>query len=219
MAAKIADYIKAIQSMKTEAYSQKKKEIIIRAGDLHRQINSGSPTLVTCCMAMRKMMLEEDEYIQNPITKSGASSELTIRYYTHDLNHRIPLNKEKQRGRKKGSTVTKKEEVKSSVQLTLEGWLSTIPLSYTEVRGLYDVTGTYGIWRIKVAVPRGRRSFELDDIVYQLLKHADEGTDKYSICMNDSKENRKKWEQISPILRTKMNLTALFVKNGGVEEC
>lgn len=218
MAARISDYVKAIQTAKSEAYEMKKQEIVIRAGDLHRQINKGTPTLVTCCMAMKKMMLEDDEFILNPETKSQASSDLTIRYYVHDLQHRLPLLKAKKRGRKKGSRIEKKEEPKSSIQLTLEDWLSKIPLYFEEEKSLYAVQGTYGIWKIKVAVPRGRRPFDLDDVVYQLLKYADEGTDKYSVCMNDSKENRKQWDKISPILRTKMNLTALFVKNGEIEE-
>lgn len=218
MAARVSEYVKAIQTAKSEAFNMKKQEIVIRAGDLHRQINKGTPTLVTCCMAMKKMMLEDDEFISNPETKSGASSDLTIRYYVYDLEHRLPLWKEKKRGRKKGSKIEKKEEPKSSIQLTLEEWLTKIPLSFQEQKGTYAVQGTYGIWKIKTAVPRGRRPFDLDDIVYQLLKYADEGTDKYSVCMNDSKENRKQWDRISPILKTKMNLTALFVKQGQVNE-
>lgn len=219
MAAKIADYVKAIQAAKKEACTQNKKEIVLRAGDLHHQINTGTPTLVTCCMAMRKMMLEDDEYVNDPITKSNASSDLVIRYYTYDLNHRLPLHAAKRRGRKKGSHVIKKEETKSMIQLTLEKWLDAIPLTYTQEKGLFDVQGTYGKWKIKIALPRGRRPFDLDDIVYQLLKHADEATDKYSVCMNDSKENRKQWNNISPILRSKMNVTAIFIKQDKVSEC
>lgn len=218
MSARVSDYVKAIQKKKLEAGNQNKTELIIRAGDLHSQVNKGTPTLVTCCMAMKKMMLEDDEFLKNPENKSGASANLTIKYQLHDLEHRLPLLRPKQRGRKKGVQMKKKEEAKSSVQITLEEWLAKIPLSFTENKGTFDVQGTYGIWKIKVAVPRGRRPFDLDDVVYSLLKYADEKTDKYSVCMNDSKENRRQWEHISPVLRKKMNITAIFVKNGNVEE-
>lgn len=218
MSAKIADYIKEIQTQKEQAQVAHKKEIVIRAGDLHREINEGTPTLVTCCMAMRKMMLEGDVFLMNPKTKSNASSDLTIRYDVNHLDQRSPMWQEKKRGRKKGSKLVKKEEPKSAIQLVLEEWLQTIPLSFTEEKGLIQVQGTYGIWKIKMGVSRGRRSFDLDDIVYSLLKDADEATDKYSVCMSDSKDNRKQWERISPILRKKMNVTALFVKEGEVQE-
>ena len=113
MSARVSDYVKAIQKMKLEAGNQNKTELIIRAGDLHSQVNKGTPTLVTCCMAMKKMMLEDDEFLKNPENKSGASANLTIKYQLHDLEHRLPLLRPKQRGRKKGVQMKRKKKQKA----------------------------------------------------------------------------------------------------------
>lgn len=218
VAAKVQDYVKAIKKLKEEALETNQTEIVIRAGDLHRQVNKGTPTLVTCCMAMKKMMLEDDSFVKNPENKSGASAHLTVRYQVKDLAHRLPLFSSKQRGRKKGFKLEKKEEKKSSVQETIEQWLKDSGFSYEIDRQLILVSHASATWKIRVAIARGRRAFELDDIVFSLLKYADEATDKYSICMNASKDNMKDWDRISPVLREKMNLTALFVKDGIVTE-
>lgn len=218
VAAKVQDYAKEIKMRKKEALENKQTEIVIRAGDLHRQINKGTPTLVTCCMAMKKLMLEEDSFVENPENKSGASANLTIRYLVHDVEQRKPMFTNKQRGRKKGCKLEKKEEKKSSIQESLEHWLQELQLPYEIKHQLVVVNGAFGAWNIRIASARGRRSFILDEVVFSLLKYADESTNKYSVCMNASKENRKDWERISPVLKQKMNITALFIKDNEIIE-
>ena len=71
----IRDYI---ASLKKQAISEGKEVMIIRASEIHKQMNLKSRYPMVC-NAMRQSMLDKDEVINE--TASGYSSSLEIKYY------------------------------------------------------------------------------------------------------------------------------------------
>lgn len=77
-------YIDVINWKKWEAHHMDWLYIEVNAGDLNTEIEAGVSNLKTCCEAMYECMLEGDEFIAKPKTKTGAG--LTVRYYVDNLS-------------------------------------------------------------------------------------------------------------------------------------
>lgn len=99
MGAKVQDYKDLITTLKYESQSNNDSYLDCTAKELMGKIGSGNETLITCCSAMRQMMLAGDEILIEPKGKKGVSTKMTIRYYINDLD-RASAYMPKKRGRK-----------------------------------------------------------------------------------------------------------------------
>lgn len=209
---KTVDYVTAIEQAKNEAKMKEKTYIDMIAGELHKEVNDGKyPTLPSCCAAMKKCMLENDEILVDPKTKSGFSNKLTIRYYVNDLQSRKQLFPDKQRGRKKGTSVPKNNKLKSQKQI-IEDWLNEYHLGYI-FDGKYNsftVFGENGLWLIQTHY---EKSFD-EDFMSMLYQKTDE-IEKCSIFTDVKKDTLQKWKLLSKTTREKLNFTLITLGNKG----
>ncbi len=80
----VQKYIDVINWKKGEAQGMDWLYIELNASDLNEEVEAGVANLKTVCDAMREVMLEGDEFIEQPARKTGAN--LTIRYYCDNLS-------------------------------------------------------------------------------------------------------------------------------------
>ena len=105
-----SDYVDVIQYLKETALHNGETTLIVRAGTVHSQYKSkDAPSLIPCCSAMKRCMLEGDEITHDKESKSGASAELTISFQLADMEHRAALFEPKKKGRPAGSKNAVKE--------------------------------------------------------------------------------------------------------------
>lgn len=138
---KVQDFKDEIIKRKQQGAAQHKAYIDIDVKELNRSVSGESGTLTTGCLAMYGCMLEGDAYLERPKGKTGYGSRLTIRYYLHDLEHRIPCNRKK-RGRPAGESVKQRK-----LHEALTNWLLEQDMTYERTR-----TGYRGIHEGHAAV-------------------------------------------------------------------
>ena len=82
----VQDYIDVINWKKWEAHNMDWLYIEINAGDLLTELEAGVSNITTASKAILECMLEGDEFIFEPKTKTKASEKLTVRYYCDNLS-------------------------------------------------------------------------------------------------------------------------------------
>lgn len=82
----VQDYIDVINWKKWEAHNMDWLYIEVNAGDLLTEIEAGVSNIATASKAILECMLEGDEFIFEPKTKTKASEKLTVRYYCDNLS-------------------------------------------------------------------------------------------------------------------------------------
>lgn len=82
----VQDYIDVINWKKWEAHHMNWLYIEINAGDLLTELEAGVSNITTACKAILECMLEGDQFIFEPKTKTRVSGKLTVRYYCDNLS-------------------------------------------------------------------------------------------------------------------------------------
>lgn len=232
MSAKVKDYNEKIQELKEQARNEGKETLELCAKDLHNMVSKSVPTLPTCCIAMRQNLLQGDSIIVDTSNKSGASMSYTVQYYLND-NEREPLFPPKKRGRKKGEKYQKvekdnKEEKAETIFLTekkilqyLDSWITSHDITYSvdRMNKLMYLDGKYGLWVIDISrvFDSGLHTFRaFESLAYGLP----EIYDKCSMLYFDDLGSHCVWELVSPSIKRRLNLTALFIdQDGNITEC
>lgn len=222
----IKDYINKIETLKKEALEKGEKELIIQSKDLHGILSKGFATMPTCCQALYKMMLEEDEIIQRPKGHTGYGSHLVIKYNLENMSERNVLYPPKKRGRPAKSWEDKEaaRRLKSSYKtedlvrlisawLQERGWQTSyengkIKASMNDSRWIIDVQGT----------KRGRKQ-PLFSKINGMLRQIEDEDAVYSIAFNDSTIYRKQWNEIPKVLKNKLKVSVILAdQNGNIQE-
>lgn len=216
MTTKIIDYKTEIKRLKKEAIAKGKNKIIVSAGKLHKAVNEGpAPTLIQCCSAIKQSMLEGDKIIDEPVTKTGSSAHLKVRYDLKDLDQRDSYFTPKRRGRKKLIYDENVKVNKAFMIEHLEIWLLSYNLDMKVYENEYRVRGVYGDWKIMLGYDRPGRKQSFHDKLFYVLNHVDNETDKYSLLIEDTVMYRKMWHDISEVLKKKLNLSVMFMNKAG----
>ena len=82
----VQDYVDVINWKKWEAHNMDWLYIEVNAGDLLTELEAGVSNIATTSKAILECMLEGDEFIFEPKTKTKASEKLTVRYYCDNLS-------------------------------------------------------------------------------------------------------------------------------------
>ncbi len=82
----VQEYIDVINWKKWEAHNMGCLYIEVNAGDLVTELEAGVSNVTTACNAVLECMLEGDEFIFEPKTKTKVSRKLTVRYYVDNLS-------------------------------------------------------------------------------------------------------------------------------------
>lgn len=82
----VQDYIDVINWKKWEAHNMNWLYIEVNADELLTELEAGVSNIATTSKAILECMLEGDEFIFEPKTKTKASKKLTVRYYCDNLS-------------------------------------------------------------------------------------------------------------------------------------
>lgn len=80
------DYVEVLQAKKWEAHDKQWLYIEINAKDFLEEKEPGVKNITAVCKAMLYEMLEGDEFIVEPKSKSKVAQTLTVRYYVDNLS-------------------------------------------------------------------------------------------------------------------------------------
>ncbi|MCF0111244.1 MAG: hypothetical protein HUJ58_05030 [Erysipelotrichaceae bacterium] len=82
----VADYMNTINEMKWDAHNQNWLYIEVNAKDLNAKVEPGVTNTTTACKAIYDALLEGDNILVKPETKTGYGVALTVRYYCDNLH-------------------------------------------------------------------------------------------------------------------------------------
>lgn len=196
MATKTKEYCDYIEHMKQQALAGGVEQLIVSARNLHNQLSTSVPTVPTCCNAMKSMMLEGDQYINNPRTNCGYSINLVINYDLHDMQHRKVLYEPKKRGRKKAK------------KFSLDEYLHRNEMEYSVKKNIYKVKQEEGTWFIYVP---SNKEEQLDKMLFEIFMVVNEGGCKLSILSKSNKKLMRDWDKISHGIKTKLNMSLILI--------
>ena len=82
----VEKYCDRLQAMKCEAHDKLWLYIEVNANDFMNECEPGVKNLNSCCKAMLNKMLEGDNFVVEPKSRSKCAGTLTIRYYVDNLS-------------------------------------------------------------------------------------------------------------------------------------
>lgn len=80
------NYVEVLQAKKWEAHDKEWLYIEVNAKDLMEEKEPGVKNLSAVCKAMLDEMLEGDEFLVEPKSKSKIAGTLSVRYYVDNLS-------------------------------------------------------------------------------------------------------------------------------------
>ena len=80
------DYSAKLQEMKWEAHNKQWLYIEVNAKELMNEMEPGSKNINAVCKAIYEALLEGDNILVKPETKTGMGVALTVRYYVDNLH-------------------------------------------------------------------------------------------------------------------------------------
>lgn len=218
--AKKEDYVEYIERAIKQAEEDGKEYIDLNAKNLHSEISS-TPTMPTCCMAMKGIMRENDQVLSQPNTKSGFGNELTIRYFVKNRDEKVLMFPGKKRGRPKGAVnVEKPKQNKHHQKVTdltyaLTQWMNDIQISYERRNDSYILDGINGKWLVKVIDDKKGKHISLMQALYEIFNlHSDE-FEKYSLFMRSGPVLSKEWAQLPDSFKNRINISLITCSEKG----
>ena len=214
----IKDYINHINTLKHQAHEKGLDFIDVSSKDLHAILSPNHSTLVTCCMAMYKVMFEEDEILCATGTTTGYGSKLLVRYYVQNLEGRNPKFAEKKKGRPKKTAEQLKHQQMNSKNKPAE-ILSELSIQWLKDKG-YDVVVEDNLiwasnkkekWLLKVEKIERGRPISLIRKFTEIFESISEEPDRVSFVVNESRTYRNEWKEIAPIIKNKLNISLIIV--------
>ena len=82
----VEKYCDRLQAMKCEAHDKLWLYIEVNAKEFMNECEPGVKNLNSCCKAMLNKMLEGDNFVVEPKSRSKCAGTLTIRYYVDNLS-------------------------------------------------------------------------------------------------------------------------------------
>lgn len=79
-------YAARLQEVKQEAHDKMWLYIEVNAKEFMEQHEPGVKNLTNCCKALLDGMLEGDEFIEEPKSRTKIAGKLTVRYYVDNLS-------------------------------------------------------------------------------------------------------------------------------------
>ena len=209
----IKDYLEAIKIKKAEALSKGEKILVLQSKFLHEEVSPNHITMPTCCQAMYKEMLVDDQIVMLPKGHSGFGSKLKIEYYLTDLETREVMYKPKKRGRPAKSAQQKELERKlTTEELTqkLESWLANADWQIIETKDAMIIAqNQQQIWVLQIHGQKRGRKRTLSNKINHILKEERDNA-KYSIVINDNHSYRKQWTDFSKLMKERLNISMLL---------
>lgn len=222
----IKDYLEVLTKMKETAVKEKKAFIEVNSKELHALVSPQHATMPTCCQAIYKLMLQDDEILQRPKGNTGFGSHLTVRFYLNDLETRERMFPNKKRGRPAKSEEEKLAAKKAKMKRNTEdlcnlikGWLSEHGWEYIENKEYIEAHTDDKRWLINVqGIKRGRKQ-TLPVKLSEVIKHIDDVNTHYSIAFNDSLAYRRQWNEIPEVVKSSLNMSVILAdKKGNIIE-
>ena len=222
----IKDYLNALKLKKEMAKEAGLEMIEISSKTLHQEISPNHATMPTCCQAMYKVCLKDDEIVRRPKGTTGYGSHLSIRYYVQDLD-REQMFPNKKRGRPSKTLEEKQAARRAKMKRSTEDlgnvvkeWLDENHYTYKENKNEIVAKNEEGITRIIniQGVRRGRKQ-TLPNKIGEMMTHMEEKDAYYSMAFNDSTLTRRQWNEISRVVKDQLKLSVLLAdKKGNVVE-
>ena len=222
----IKDYLNALKLKKEMAKEAGLEMIEISSKTLHQEISPNHATMPTCCQAMYKVCLKDDEIVRRPKGTTGYGSHLSIRYYVQDLD-REQMFPNKKRGRPSKTLEEKQAARRAKMKRSTEDlgnvvkeWLDENHYTYKENKNEIVAQNEEGITRIIniQGVRRGRKQ-TLPNKIGEMMTHMEEIDAYYSMAFNDSTLTRRQWNEISRVVKDQLKLSVLLAdKKGNVVE-
>ena len=222
----IKDYLNALKLKKEMAKEAGLEMIEISSKTLHQEISPNHATMPTCCQAMYKVCLKDDEIVRRPKGTTGYGSHLSIRYYVQDLD-REQMFPNKKRGRPSKTLEEKQAARRAKMKRSTEDlgnvvkeWLDENHYTYKENKNEIVAQNEEGITRIIniQGVRRGRKQ-TLPNKIGEMMTHMEEKDAYYSMACSDSTLTRRQWNEISRVVKDQLKLSVLLaVKKGNVVE-
>ncbi len=222
----IKDYLNALKLKKEMAKEAGLEMIEISSKTLHQEISPNHATMPTCCQAMYKVCLKDDEIVRRPKGTTGYGSHLSIRYYVQDLD-REQMFPNKKRGRPSKTLEEKQAARRAKMKRSTEDlgnvvkeWLDENHYTYKENKNEIVAQNEEGITRIIniQGVRRGRKQ-TLPNKIGEMMTHMEEKDAYYSMAFNDSTLTRRQWNEISRVVKDQLKLSVLLAdKKGNVVE-
>lgn len=211
--AKTKDYVDYLEQRFSEAEKEQLEYIEILAKDLHEKL-SKKPTLPTCCSAMRRVMREGDEILNDTGNISGSSTKLEIRYHVKDRDHQCFINLPKKRGRpavekKEAHGPIKGKKNKLSLEEAAVSHLKDCGISYEIKELIIHAQGEYGIWKIYIDYAKKGPKSGFSQKIFDLLAQFDDTAEKSSLLIRSNPVYEKEWLKLSDTVKQKLNLTLL----------
>lgn len=222
----IKEYLNVLEEKKAQAVKEGLASIEINSKQLHSEVSPYHATMPTCCQAIYKLLLTEDEIIQRPKGSTGFGSHLTVRYYLENMENRSHLHPSKKRGRPAKSEEEKIAARKAKMKRNTEdlcnlikSWLGEHGWEYIENKGFIEAHNGMKKWVINVqGIKRGRKQ-TLPVKISEVIKHINDVDAHYSIAFNDSITYRRQWNEIPETVKERLNMSVILAdKKGNIIE-
>lgn len=216
----IQQYLEKIREMKETAQANGEPFVQISSKELHAIMSPQHATMPTCCQALYKCMLKEDEIIKRPKGKTGFGSHLVIRFFVNDLS-REPFFEPKRRGRPPKSQVEEQlikyrfRKGGNELPRLVKAWLEERGWETLEHNRFIEAKREDEKWFIDIYQATRGRKMPLPNKLTEVIKKMEDESAFYSVALVDSPIYRRQWNEIPDVAKDRLKVSVLLADRTG----